>query len=616
MLSLSWVSSPKIRFTLQLKLVLSFALLCGLFLLLSQTAQKAFVSNSHSVEKVLTINRAVKLADEGKINLAKAGQLPTMVEVSTSALEGKASQSAELRDQFLKLGKELAGQVSGAQEQQLTKNFTTIGIEFYDALDALIPIRQKMLSYTADYQGRNRPLPDIITERELGHIHFIHTIKESIEQQKRLTGGLDTAGCTFYQWYSQIKFDDEDIAEVFEEIHPLHDKLHQYAHQIDEKIAAGDLDGARETFGAAEKDLKTLGLYFSGLRKLVDEKFREEEDKFEKQKKAIDEIYSRAEGAATLLQRHLNDTVLKASLADMESVTAGSKQRMFVIAAIGLGISVLIGLYATYMMRASIKVLRQMVTRLNESATLFIEMAEQLFSNSSKTQELAESANRNMEQTSENISSLAASSEEINAAIYEISSSSLLSAGIAKDATDESKRASLVVETLRKQADSINDVSKTISGIAFQTKLLALNANVEAARAGEAGAGFAIVADEVKNLAQSAATAADDINLKIATIQSESKKTAEVMVNIGEIIAKISDNSANIAASVEEESAVVGEISSRINGVAGLAQEATQHIQEVSAAANDTKEQSHSLQDQAGLLAAAAEELNVLLLKL
>jgi len=604
------------RFTLRIKLFLLFAIICAIFTTLGLTTHKALLSNSQSVEKMLAINKTVKLADEGKITLAKTGQLPKDIEISTTGIDELGSQATTLRQQFLEIGKQLEQSTSGDQERQLAKDFIAISTEFYDSIDAFIPIRKKMLSYTADYQQRNRPLPDIINERELGHVRFIRAIKDSIEGNKRLSGGLDTAGCGFYQWYSQTKFEDEDITEVFEEIHPLHDKLHKYARQIDDKIAAGDLDGARVVFTSAEKDLKTLGLFFSGLGKLVEEKYRTQQDQFNKQMAKVNEIYGKAELAANALQQYLNESTLRASLTEMHDVSEASKKRMSVFVGLGLVLSILIAIYVGFMMHGFGKSLSQMVHRLHENAELFISMSEQLLANADNTEQLVESTNHNIVDTTENISSLAASSEEINAAIYEISSNSVNSAGIAKEATDESAKAAVVVDTLQLHADSISDVSKIISNIAFQTKLLALNANVEAARAGEAGAGFAIVANEVKNLAQSANNAAEEISQKIITIQEESKHASAVMKNISAIIVKISENSSSIAASVEEESAVVSEISNRISGVAGLADEMSAHIREVSVAAKDTKDHSVALQQQAETLSVEAEELNKVLLKL
>src|ERR1700753_250569 len=80
-----------------------------------------------------------------------------------------------------------------------------------------------------------------------------------------------------------------------------------------------------------------------------------------------------------------------------------------------------------------------------------------------------------------------------------------------------------------------------ITSIAQKTDLLALNATVEAARAGEVGAGFAVVANEVKELAKQTATATEDISRKIETIQSDAKGAVAAIASISEVIGHVND---------------------------------------------------------------------------
>ena len=95
----------------------------------------------------------------------------------------------------------------------------------------------------------------------------------------------------------------------------------------------------------------------------------------------------------------------------------------------------------------------------------------------------------------------------------------------------------------------------TITDIAEQTNLLALNATIEAARAGEAGKGFAVVANEVKELARATASATGSITQRIAGMQSASINAVKALLDIREIIARISDAQNVIAAAVEEQTA-------------------------------------------------------------
>ena len=97
-----------------------------------------------------------------------------------------------------------------------------------------------------------------------------------------------------------------------------------------------------------------------------------------------------------------------------------------------------------------------------------------------------------------------------------------------KDASKENNENTAIIEELvhemNKSSIDIGEITVLISNVAKQTNLLALNASIEASRAGEHGTGFAVVAEEIRKLANETATAVNDINSKIEQMQSQTKE--------------------------------------------------------------------------------------------
>jgi methyl-accepting chemotaxis protein len=269
--------------------------------------------------------------------------------------------------------------------------------------------------------------------------------------------------------------------------------------------------------------------------------------------------------------------------------------------------------------RGSVEKLRGAIDRVATSASEVTSatqemgaVSQRMSANSEETTSQAKIVTSATERVSANLQTVAAATEEMSASLRDIGNNVSKAASVAKEAVEVADTTNAMVMKLGESSAEIGQVIKVITSIAEQTNLLALNAMIEAARAGEAGKGFAVVANEVKELAKQTAHATGDIRSKIAAIQADTKGSVQAIGTITSIINQIHDLSAAISAAVEEQTATTGEIARNIYEGAKVSTEIARNISGVAHAVRSTSSGAHELRTAVSELERMSSELRTL----
>ncbi len=208
------------------------------------------------------------------------------------------------------------------------------------------------------------------------------------------------------------------------------------------------------------------------------------------------------------------------------------------------------------------------------------------------------------EETSVNVNMVATAAEEMSSTISEIADNTEKTRSITDSAVAKSKKASEQIHELGTAAKEVGKVTESITEISEQTNLLALNATIEAARAGEAGKGFAVVANEIKDLAKQTAEATNEIKGKINKIQRATQGAVADITDITEVINEVNEMVAVVSVKVEEQASGTQEIADNVGQASLGIQEVNENVAQASSVTGEVAAD-------IGEVGHAARELNV-----
>ncbi len=393
---------------------------------------------------------------------------------------------------------------------------------------------------------------------------------------------------------------DKDIGMITDTERRLREKR-QELHEIldeDEEDKFKEFNGLWDEYMKVDNEVRSLAAANSD-----DEAFKLAMEKgqnlFEQSRKLISAVISDSEED------------MKQDRLEIALIYFSARNRMSAAGGAGMVFAVLLGIYLIRSITGPFKKVFSGLNsfsenELNETAEKFAGIVEGI-----SDKQIAASSRSLAEGTSEQ----AAAIEESTSSLEEVSSMSKQNTNSANQADSLMKQTIRVVESanqsmnqlttsmdeISRASDQISKIIKTIDEIAFQTNLLALNAAVEAARAGEAGAGFAVVAEEVRSLAMRSADAAKNTSVMIensirkvkdgselVTRTNEAfRQVAQSAVKVGELVAEIAAASNEQTQGIEQVNRAMADMDRIVQQNAANAEELSDQAEEMSGVVNE-----------------------------
>jgi len=502
-------------------------------------------------------------------------------------------------------------------------------------------------SYEDAIHAENEAL--FLVEKEVDHLNWVNALSEVFILNKNVDLQLDPHKCGFGKWYYELltseeyKSLDDQTRALLAKIEEPHKNLHHSAGQIKEIL--GESRDERHRAHSLEVFKTETMSNLAGVQELLKEL---KEKNFAVSKAKIQHAAAQSSSSITInLVITVISLVLGLALAIFitRSITKPTNKVVEMLKDIAQGegdLTKRLDINSRDELGDLAKWYNTFIDKLHDIIAQVASNTEQLASAATEISSSAEELSAGVREQTNQTAQVSTAVEEMTATIVETSKNTGDAAEKAKAAASKSQEGSRLaedtsrgmdeivqassvttrnVEGLAEKATAIGEIIKVIDDIADQTNLLALNAAIEAARAGEQGRGFAVVADEVRKLAERTTKATKEVAETIKGIQADVTAANSQMVESQKIVNKgkklvqktngslteifsaieaVQEMMRQIATASEEQSAVAEQISKSVENVDRITKESATGSEQAAAAAEQLNRQAEELRHLVG----------------
>jgi len=549
----------------------------------AQTLAEQLINSKENIdEKVVQIKEAV-----GDADMWQSAML-----MGTESQEFKASPEGAM---YQKDGETLKVIKGSPEVQTLLAEVAKINTGFDTLLNNLVENQHKFLKYTAKVDGEAYELNTLLYKGQSETAAWVKSLKSCVDLDTPFSGFREPGETWVGKLLAGYTTDDEKFKEMLDKFKTNYEKMFKQAGVIansgSQEEKKGLLRQTLPTLARVERTFDELIKYVDVIYADLSAKKKSDSQSLVKESDAIDEIVRKL---TVQIEKEVSAAVGQANTAKNSAtvlltiITVGA-----VALAVILGITLALGIT-----RPIIKISKDM----KDGADQTTSAASQV---SASSQSLSQGATEQASQLEETSSSLdqMASMTKMNA------DNASKASHLASEARSQAEKGDAAMKEMQgamssisHSSDEVSRIIKTIEEIAFQTNLLALNAAVEAARAGEHGKGFAVVADEVRNLAQRAAQAAKETASLIEQNIERTKGGAEIVTKASVSLAGIMDSAKKvadivneIAAASKEQSEGISQITTAVSSLDQVTQQNAASAEEGASAAEELSAQAEAL---------------------